>query len=97
MVAIDDGLLLGGELDMNVADDFREFAEARVDGTREVVLDVADLSFLDSAGVKAILWLAGFSCPNGMVLRRPRDKVQRVLDISKIEEVPGIRVERRGA
>jgi hypothetical protein len=30
-----------------------------------------------------------------MVLHWPREGVQRVLDIQKIEEVPGIRVQRR--
>ena len=95
VVEIDDGLLVAGELDMGAADDFLEIAEAGVDGTREVVLDIADLGFIDSAGVRAILQLAMTSCPNGMVLQRPRQGVQRVLDIGKIEEVPGIRVERR--
>jgi anti-anti-sigma factor len=97
VVEIDDGLLVDGELDMNAADDFLEIAEATVDGTREVVLDIADLRFIDSAGVRAILQLAATSCPNGMVLQRPREGVQRVLDIGKIEDVPGIRVERRDA
>lgn len=97
VVEIDDGLLVDGELDMDAADDFLEIAEARVDGTREVVLDIADLGFIDSSGVSAILQLAATSCPNGMVLRRPREGVQRVLDIRKIEEVPGIRVQRRDA
>ena len=95
VVEIDDGLLVDGELDMDATDDFLEIAEARVDGTREVVLDIADLGFIDSAGVRAILQLAATSCPNGMVLHRPREGVQRVLDIRKIEEVPGIRVQRR--
>ena len=97
VVEIDDGLLVAGELDMGTADDFLEIAEAGVDGTREVILDIADLGFIDSAGVQAILHLAATSCPNGMVLQRPREGVQRVLDIGKIEEVPGIRVERRDA
>ena len=97
VVEIDDGLLVDGELDMDAADDFLEIAEARVDGTREVVLDIADLGFIDSAGVRAILQLAATSCPNGMVLHRPREGVQRVLDIRKIEEVPGIRVQRHDA
>ena len=97
VVEIDDGLLVDGELDMDAADDFLEIAEARVDGTREVVLDIADLGFIDSVGVRAILQLAATSCPNGMVLRRPRQGVQRVLDIRKIEEVPGIRVQRHDA
>jgi anti-anti-sigma factor len=95
VVEIDDGLLVDGELDMDAADDFLEIAEARVDGTSEVVLDIADLGFIDSAGVRAILHLAATSCPNGMVLHRPREGVQRLLDIRKIEEVPGIRVQRR--
>jgi anti-anti-sigma factor len=97
VVEIDDGLLVDGELDMDAADDFLEIAEARVDGTREVVLDIADLGFIDSAGVRVILQLAATSCPNGMVLHRPREGVQRVLDIRKIEEVPGIRVQRHDA
>lgn len=97
VVVIDDGLLVDGELDMDAADDFLEIAEASVDGTREVVLDIADLGFIDSVGVGAILQLAATSCPKGIVLSRPREGVQRVLDIGKIEEVPGIRVQRRDA
>jgi anti-anti-sigma factor len=97
VVEIDDGLLVDGELDTDAADDFLEIAEARVDGTSEVVLDIADLGFIDSAGVRAILHLAATSCPNGIVVHRPREGVQRVLDIRKIEEVPGIRVQRRDA
>jgi len=97
VVEIDDGLLVDGELDMDATDDFLEIAEARVDGAREVALDIADLGFIDYAGVRAILQLAATSCPNGMVLHRPREGVQRVLDIRKIEEVPGIRVQRHDA
>jgi ABC-type transporter Mla MlaB component len=62
VVEIDDGLLVDGELDMDAADDFLDIAEARVDGAREVVLDIADLGFIDSAGVRAILQLAATSC-----------------------------------
>jgi len=66
---------------MDAAEGFREFAELTVDCRREVVLDMADLAFLDSSGVRAILQFAGFSCPNGLVLHRPRENVQRVLDM----------------
>jgi anti-anti-sigma factor len=95
VVEIDNGLLVDGELDKDAADDFLDIAEASVDGTHEVILDIADLGFIDSGGVRAILQLAATSCPNGIVLYRPREGVQRVLDIGKIEEVPGIRVQRR--
>ena len=89
-----DGLSLRGELDMAAADDFLRFAAESVDGSHEVVLDIADLAFLDSHGMRAISRLAASVCPNGLVLRWPRDNVQRALDIVSFEDIAGIRVER---
>jgi anti-anti-sigma factor len=93
----EDGLEVSGELDMASAEDFREFAKTVVDSRREVVLDVADLAFLDTSGVRAILRLAETTCPNGLVLRWPRDNVLRALEILGVEEVRGIRIQRRPA
>ena len=76
------------------ADDFREFAASALDGAREVVFDLADLTFLDSTGIKARARLAESACPHGLVLRSPLDNVWRVLDIVRIEDIAGIRVER---
>jgi len=89
----DGSLLLRGELDMANAQDLRDFAAFAVDSTREVVLDLTDLTFLDSHGIKAIVRLAESACPHGLVLRSPRDNVRRVFDIVKIEDIAGIRVE----
>ena len=90
-----DGLAVSGELDMASAEDFREFAKTAIDPTREVVLTIADLTFVDSSGVRAILRLAETACPNGVVLRWPPNNVLRTLEILAIENVPGIRIERR--
>ena len=89
----DGNLLLRGELDMANAQDLRDFATFAVDGAREVVFDLTDLTYLDSQGIKAIVRLAESACPRGLVLRSPRDNVRRVLDIVKIEDIAGIRVE----
>jgi anti-anti-sigma factor len=89
----DGTLLLRGELDMANAQDLRDFAAFAVDGSREVVFDLTDLTYLDSQGIKAIVRLAESVCPRGLVLRSPRDNVRRVLDIVKIEDIAGIRVE----
>lgn len=89
----DGSLLLRGELDMADADEFLDYATSAVDGSREVVLDCADLTFLDSHGIKAIVRLAQSACPHGLVLRSPRENVQRALHAVKIEDIPGIRVE----
>ena len=94
---IEDGLQVSGELDMASADDFREFAKTVVDPRREVILDVAELAFLDTSGVRAILRLAETTCPKGLVLRWPRDNVLRALEILAVEEVRGIRIQRRPA
>jgi anti-anti-sigma factor len=90
----DGSLLLRGELDMANAQDFRDFATFAVDGTRQVVLDLTDLTYLDSQGIKAIVRLAESACPHGVVLRSPRNNIGRVLDIVQIDQVAGIRVER---
>jgi anti-anti-sigma factor len=90
-----DGLAVSGELDMASAGDFREFAKTVVDPTREVVMNIAELEFVDSSGVRAILRLAETACPNGVVLRWPRNNVLRTLEMLAVERVPGIRIQRR--
>jgi len=65
------------------------------DPTKEVVLDLSGLTFIDSGGLKAIMRLAVEACPLGVVIQAPRDNVLRVLDIVEIEQFAGIRVERQ--
>ena len=93
--AIEGGLAVSGELDMAGATTFWEQASSALDPTREVVIDLNDLEFIDSAGLRAILRLSEDLCPYGIVLRSPRDNVLRVLEMLSIERVTGIRVERR--
>jgi anti-anti-sigma factor len=88
-----DGVLrLSGELDLEQMDAFVERAMASVDGQREIVFDLSQLTFLDSSGIRAIVGLAG-RIPQGVVLRNPRDNVRRVLRIVDLESCPGIRLE----
>ncbi|HEX5902395.1 MAG TPA: STAS domain-containing protein [Actinomycetota bacterium] len=92
---VDSVLVVSGELDMADATKFSEQATSALDPTREVVLDISDLEFIDSAGLRAIVRLSEDVCPYGIVLRAPRDNVLRVLEMLSIERVAGIRVERR--
>jgi anti-anti-sigma factor len=93
--ATEAGLAVSGELDMAAADEFSELATSTLDPTREVVLDISDLEFIDSAGLRAIVRLSEDVCPYGIVLRAPRDNVLRVFEMLRIENIAGIRVERR--
>lgn len=89
------GLALSGELDFAEVEHFGTFAASNVDGSHEVVLDIAELTFLDSSGLRAIMRLAAFECPAGLVLHWPRASVRSLLDLVSIEDVAGIRVEPR--
>ena len=91
----DTGLALNGELDMAAADEFWGLATSALDPTRVVVLDLGELEFIDSAGLRAIVRLSEDVCPYGIVLRSPRDNVLRVLEMLNIERIRSIRVERR--
>ena len=95
MRAIEHGLAISGELDLAAVADFRQFADRVVDGQHEVVIDIAELDFIDTSGINAILQLADTACPNGLVLRSPRSNVMRVLDNLAIQQIQGVRVETR--
>src|SRR5262245_62594544 len=43
-----------GEFDASAADDFDDSMASALDGTGEVVLDLADLAFIDSTGVRTL-------------------------------------------
>jgi anti-anti-sigma regulatory factor len=52
-VSPDGALLVSGEIDLTVADDFLTAAVSMADPTKEVVLDLSGLTFIDSGGLKA--------------------------------------------
>jgi anti-anti-sigma factor len=87
-----DGVLhLVGELDLASAEGFLGQALGDLDSRPEIVLDLSKLSFLDSSGIRAFLTLAA-RLRDGIVLQHPQPAVARVLEIVRLEGVPGIRV-----
>jgi anti-anti-sigma factor len=88
-----DGVLyLSGELEMATAESFAIDALARLNGRREVCLDLSALSFIDSTGIRSLLQLAELAAPRKVVLRHCRPNVDSVLRIVNIDAL-GIRVE----
>jgi anti-anti-sigma factor len=85
---------LSGELDMASADSFVQ-SLASQPGRWQPVLDLSELSFLDSTGIRAILQLAR-TCQQVVVLRHPRPNVRRVLDVAGVTESMGVRIEPSG-
>jgi anti-anti-sigma factor len=89
----DGSLRLSGEFDMSSVDTFRLAVETLADPDREIALDMTELTFIDSSGIRAILTMTQEIGANGVVLRNPQPNVRRVLDLIGIEGRSGIRVE----
>jgi anti-sigma B factor antagonist len=84
-------LWLAGEFDLAAIDAFQAAVDAVLDAQRELVLDLSELTFLDSTGIRAFLVVAGHV--DGVVLRRPTQAVRRVLRLVGIDGHQGIRIE----
>jgi anti-anti-sigma factor len=90
-----DGVIyVGGELDLLSADRLEAEVSSRPDTPHDIVLDLTDLTFVDSTGIRTFLRLAQRLHPRCLVLREPPPNVEHVLDIVRIETF-GIRIERR--
>ena len=81
---------LAGEFDLSVE---RLFAQAVTysvvqDGHSSVVLDLAEITFLDSSGIRALLLARRQALASGtrLSLRRPSPAVQRVLELTGIAD-----------
>jgi len=85
-------LWLAGEFDLAAIDDFEAAVGAVTDAQRELVLDLSELTFLDSTGLRAFLVVAA-RISGGVVLRRPTRTVRRVLDLVRIDGHRGIRID----
>lgn len=82
-------LVLAGELDMVSASALERAAAAalgRGDRPSELVLDVRELTFVDSTGFRALIAIkeSCFAAGTGFAMTRGPDAVQRVFDISGV-------------
>jgi len=75
---------LRGELDFDEAPTFeRVLEELLTEGRRDVVVDLSDLTFIDSSGISVLVGAArAAAVEHGtLVVAAPRPHVQRVFDI----------------
>lgn len=87
------GLKIVGELDVVTAPQLAEALTVAEAG--EVILDLSELTFLDSHGMRALLAVARSRNGNGpVVVLDPSRAVSRLLEIIAIEEHPGMELRR---
>jgi anti-anti-sigma factor len=80
-----DVLTCAGELDMAAADVLRAALE-HADG-RSLVVDLRDVSFIDSTGLAALLSVRERYAENGVSVCRPSGAARRMLEISGLDDL----------
>jgi len=76
---------LAGELDMAHASTIAETLDALADTERPVIVDLSELTFIDSSGIHAIL--RPRPQEGTVILVCPPGNIQRVLSVTKIDRV----------
>jgi anti-anti-sigma factor len=86
--------LMKGELDVAETETFLAGVGDVGEGG-DVILELGDLAFIDSSGVRALLVLADRLQPDdALILRNPAPAVRRVFDLVALEATrPAIRIE----
>ena len=82
---------------MATAETLRDALDPVVQANGQLVLDVGEITFIDSSGLRALLHLSqqmNGSAP--LVLSQVSPSVRRLLDVVGLEAVPGIEVEDDG-
>jgi anti-anti-sigma factor len=86
------GLRLAGELDLFTSSKLA-LALADVDGMDPIHIDLSELTFIDSAGIGAILTFAGSCGDSGrVVLINPSEPVRRALEIAGLDQHPAVEI-----
>jgi anti-anti-sigma factor len=81
----DGALHLWGELDMAREKDLLSAFVGGWDGQPELVIDLSELRFIDSTGIRALLRLAERT-ERGVVIRGARENVRRSLEIVRVAD-----------
>ena len=88
------GLRVAGELDAAVSEDLDRALSALVAGGHDVVLDLREVSFIDSEGLRVLMRAAMALGGSGtLVLAEPSRSVIRLLALTGVEGIlPNLRV-----
>lgn len=81
-------LSVSGDLTADQSDAFRRSCQERFDaGSRDVLLQINELSLIDSAGLELLLWLSDEIAQRSGQLRLigPDETVRKILEITRLE------------
>ena len=90
---IEGGFRVRGHIDLATVDRFRQAAASGVVEGSELVLDLAECSFLGSEGIGVIIdALKGLGSAGRLVLRSPQGIILKVLELAGVAKLPNVRI-----
>jgi anti-anti-sigma factor len=88
------GFRLIGEIDMATAPMLQEALLVSLSAGGSVTVDMRDVTFIDSSGLKVIVACAAETASNQpLMVKDPSAVVRRALEVFGMEQIPGLRVE----
>ena len=88
------GLRLVGEIDMATAPSLQEALLVALAAGRPVTVDMKDVTFIDSSGLKVIVSsVAETAASHPLTLKDPSAVVRRALEVFGMEQIPGLRID----
>jgi anti-sigma B factor antagonist len=90
-------LRLIGELDIAGVDALFEWVESLAGdhASQCLYLDLAELTFIDSSGIRALI-AVGKRIGGRVILLSPKPSVAKILDIVRVDSLPGLEIRRDG-
>jgi anti-anti-sigma factor len=88
------GYSLVGELDFSNAHKLAEVLREECRQSGDVILDISRLRFIDSSGLHVVLDACDQLRDGRLIMRNPSPPVDRVFEVSGIERVEGIRIQK---
>ncbi|WP_195268280.1 STAS domain-containing protein [Eubacterium sp. 1001713B170207_170306_E7] len=85
-----DGVCVTGEVDIYTATQFKEPIEKLIQaGTKEIFLDLTNLSYIDSTGIGILIELRKGSMSKGldMTLINPQKNVVKLLQLTGVDQI----------
>jgi anti-anti-sigma factor len=80
---------------MGTADRLSEALPRDCAGPGDIILDLSALTFLDSTGLQVFISTCGTLGSKGnLILRNPNEHVAHVLNVSGVDRLKGLRIER---
>ena len=79
-------VLLNGDLDAGSSPEFEKEISAKLDDIDELLIDMADVGYISSAGIRVLLYLQRIMAGKGkLLIRNPSEMVDKVFEMTGLK------------